>query len=218
MKTALDLVEHNAMPEVLPIIPTMDVVVFPHIIMPLLVLDEKIITGINQSLDQSKMVLLLAAKNTLDTEGAIGMDDLYQVGTVASIMRVIKIPEGGIKILVQGLCKARAHNIITENNSLYAQIEKIDIQPASAEELQEPIALIKDIAESMASSGQAFSPDFHIILSKMQDPEKIADFILSHLTLEVHDAQALLEINSQKEFLEAVCHHLHNEINATEVQ
>lgn len=218
MKTALDTIEHSAMPEMLPIIPTMDVVVFPHIIVPLLVLDEKIINGINQTLEQSKLILLLATKNTLDTHGAIGTDDLYQIGTVATIMRVIKIPEGGIKILVQGMCRARATNIITENDSLYAYIEKIDMPQASQEELQDPIMRIKTIAENMASSGQAFSPDFHIILSKMQDPEKIADFILSHLTLDVHDAQALLETQSQKEFLESVYRHLYNEVNAAEIQ
>lgn len=218
MKTALDIIEHSAMPEMLPVIPTMDVVVFPHIIVPLLVLDEKIINGINQALDQSKMILLLATKNTLDPQGAIGTDDLYQIGTVASIMRVIKIPEGGIKILVQGFCKARVSKIITENDSLYAYIEKIENIPANQEELQESIARIRDIAENMASSGQAFSPDFHIILSKMQDPEKIADFILSHLTLDVHEAQALLEAESQKEFLDSVYRHLHNEVNAAEIQ
>ena len=97
MKTAIDAMTQDTLPEMLPVIPTIDVVVFPHIIVPLLVLDEKIINGINQSLDSSKMVLLLAAKNTLDTNGAIGTDDLYTVGTVASIMRIIKIPEGGHK-------------------------------------------------------------------------------------------------------------------------
>ena len=107
MKTALDLIANGSLPKLLPVIPTIDVVVFPNIIVPLLVLDEKIINGITQSLEQSKMAILLAAKNTLDTNGAIGTDDLYNIGTVASIMRIIKIPEGGLKILVQGVSKAR---------------------------------------------------------------------------------------------------------------
>jgi ATP-dependent Lon protease len=218
MKIALDAMAHSTLPELLPVIPTMDVVVFPHIIVPLLVLDEKIITGINQSLDSSKMVLLLAAKNTLDTNGAIGTDDLYAIGTIASIMRVIKIPEGGIKILVQGICKARAREIIAENDSLYAKLERIEIEPALPTALNESIAQIKYIAEHMAASGTSFSPDFHIILSKMHEPDKIADFVLSHLTLTVHDAQTLLEINNQKEFLEQLCRYLRQEIDATEVQ
>ena len=85
--------------EILPIIPTVDVVVFPHMIVPLLVLDERIIEGINQSLNGSKRILLLAAKKKIeDYQGAIGTKDLYEVGTISSIMRMIKIPEGGVKI------------------------------------------------------------------------------------------------------------------------
>jgi ATP-dependent Lon protease len=218
MKTARDMITSGSLPKLLPVIPTIDVVVFPNIIVPLLVLDEKIINGITQSLDQSKMAILLAAKNTLDTNGAIGTDDLYNVGTVASIMRIIKIPEGGLKILVQGVCKARATQISTHNETLMAEVEAIDQQAANPIELHEVITTIKNIADSMAANGTSFSPDFHIILGKMQEPDKIADFILSHLTLDVHDAQALLEIATQKEFLERLAGHLRHEIDTSEIQ
>ncbi len=101
MKTVLTQKNQETIPDILPVIPTMDVVVFPHIIVPLLVLDEKIIKGINESLQSSKMVLLLAAKRNVDAHGSIGTNDLHQIGTIASIMRLIIIPESGIKILVQ---------------------------------------------------------------------------------------------------------------------
>src|SRR5579872_1110396 len=91
--------------EILPVIPTMDVVVFPNMIVPLLVLDEKIIKGVNQALQESKVVFLLAARENAQNQGAIGTNDLYKVGTIATIMRLIKIPDGGIKILVQGTGK-----------------------------------------------------------------------------------------------------------------
>ena len=90
----------ETIPEVLPVIPTMDVVVFPNRIVPLLVLDEKIIKGVNQALEKSKLIFLLAAKDSIESQDAIGTNDLYQIGTIATIMRLIKIPEGGIKILV----------------------------------------------------------------------------------------------------------------------
>lgn len=218
MKTALDLISNGSLPKTLPVIPTVDVVVFPNIIVPLLVLDEKIINGITQSLDQSKMAILLAAKNILDTNGAIGTDDLYTVGTVASIMRIIKIPEGGLKILVQGVCKARAANISSSNETLMADIEPVEQNAANPIELHEVVTSIKNIADSMAANGTSFSPDFHIILGKMQEPDKIADFILSHLTLDVHDAQALLEMPTQKEFLEKLAGHLRHEIDTSEIQ
>jgi len=218
MKTASDLVSSGSLPKVLPVIPTIDVVVFPNIIVPLLVLDEKIINGITQSLEHSKMAILLAAKNSLDSQGAIGTDDLYSIGTIATIMRIIKIPEGGLKILVQGVCKARATNVSTQQDMLMAEVSVIEHEAATPAELHDVINGIKSIADSMAANGTSFSPDFHIILGKMQEPDKIADFILSHLTLEVADAQLLLEISTQKEFLEALANQLRHEIDTSEIQ
>lgn len=219
MKTVLNKDMHEHIPEMLPVIPTMDVVVFPHMIVPLLVLDEKIIKGINQSLQETKLVLLLAAKKQIESDEGIATKDLYSVGTVASIMRLIKIPEGGIKILVQGICKAEAHNIMASEESLHASITKLDACSSDNKEaVQAHVKNIKILAEKMAISGNAFSPDFHIILSKMQDPEKIADFILSHLNLAVDHAQALLETNDQAELLEVLYRHLAKEMEVADMQ
>ena len=197
----------------------MDVVVFPHMIVPLLVLDEKIIHGINESLQQSKLVLLLAAKKQLDTQGAIGTSDLYETGTIASIMRLIKIPEGGVKILVQGICKARAAEITAKNEGLHARVERMEMDTQESEELVKlHIKNIKSLAEKMSVAGQAFSPDFHMILSKMQDPEKIADFILSHLNPSVEKSQELLEINTLSDFLGGIYQELNRELESVEIQ
>ena len=218
MKTLENQNSQENIPEILPVIPTMDVVVFPHMIVPLLVLDEKIIKGINQSLQESKMVLLLAAKSQVDNQSAIGTDDLYKIGTVASIMRLIKIPEGGIKILVQGMCKARTKEIIGDDDILNAQIQAILPEGENELELNNQITKIKSLADHMGSSGYSFSPDFHIILSKMQDPEKIADFILSHLNLSVEQAQGLLETDTKTELLDQLYNYLQKEIELAEVQ
>jgi len=210
---------HEHIPEMLPVIPTMDVVVFPHMIVPLLVLDEKIIKGINQSLQEAKLVLLLAAKKQIDSDEGIATKDLYNVGTIASIMRLIKIPEGGIKILVQGICKAEAQDIIASEDSLQATVSKLDgYSNTNKEEVQAHVKNIKALAEKMAIAGNAFSPDFHIILSKMQDPEKITDFILSHLNLGVEQAQALLETDDQVMLLESLYRLLAKEMEVADMQ
>lgn len=219
MKTALNKKLHTAIPEILPVIPTMDVVVFPQMIVPLLVLDEKIIQGINLAMQGSKMVLLLAAKTAVENQAAIGTNDLYSIGTVATIMRLIKIPEGGIKILVQGITKAVAAELITHDEGLNAHIEAIDLITDDQEHIVEAhIKNIKQLTEKMAANGHSFSPDFHIILSKMHDPEKIADFILSHLNLKVQDAQKLLECTHLCAFLEGIYQQLAKEIEAAEIQ
>jgi len=206
-------------PNELPVIPTIDVVVFPHMIVPLLVLDEKIIKGINLSLEKSKLILLLAAQKQIKSNSAVGTSDLYKIGTVASIMRVIKLPDGGIKVLVQGICKASTTKIFSKDDYLKAQIKKIDMQaPESEDVLHEQINNIKQLTEKMVTTGQTFNPDFHMILSKMENPEKIADFILSHLNLSVEKAQKLLEINSLDIFLSHIYQELQNELTASEVK
>lgn len=208
-------------PDILPIVPTMDVVVFPHMIVPLLVLDERIIKGINKALQEdSKTVLLLASKKqSHNHQGAIGTKDLFSLGTVASIMRLIKIPEGGIKILVQGHCKAEVQSIIADEDVLSARIKKVSLEnDENSTELLAQIKNIKNIAEKMSSTGQSLSPDFHLILSKMHDPEKIADFILSHLNLSIDEAQGLLESANYQEFLEGLYQQLAKEVEVAEVQ
>lgn len=216
-----DKVLQDNIPEILPVIPTMDIVVFPHMIVPLLVLDERIINGINRALEQeSKTVLLLASnKQSSNFQGAIGTKDLYSVGTVATIMRLIKIPEGGIKILVQGISRARVEEIVPSEDILMASIKAITFQDSSDNiELTALIKNIKSVSETLVNSGQSVSPDFHQILSKMQEPEKIADFILSHINLTVEEAQILLECDSYKDFLENLYKHLSQEIEVAEVQ
>ncbi|HVW98963.1 MAG TPA: LON peptidase substrate-binding domain-containing protein, partial [Candidatus Babeliaceae bacterium] len=212
---------YETIPEVLPIVPTMDVVVFPNMIVPLLVLDERIIKGINKALQQeSKLVLLLASKKQSHSHpGAIGTKDLYKVGTVASIMRLIKLPEGGVKILVQGLFKAQIDSISAEEDILSAEVYKLNLEAGeNPTELAAQIKNIKHLAEKMSHSGQSLSPDFNLILSKMQDPEKIADFILSHLTLSVDQAQELLETSTYTDFLEGLYKQLSKELEVAEVQ
>lgn len=219
MKNVLNKTNHEHIPAVLPVIPTMDVVVFPHMIVPLLVLDEKIIKGINRALQESKLVLLLAAKKQPDSQEAIGTKDLYETGTVATIMRLIKIPEGGVKILVQGICKAKAEDIIAQDEGLQAKIQKMDtIKSGNKEELAAQVKNLKALTEKIAHTGGSFSPDFHLIISKMQDAEKIADFILSHLTLTVEQAQALLEADDLVILLEGLYRQLTKEIELAEMQ
>lgn len=219
MKTILNQIDQDFISEVVPVIPTIDVVVFPNAIVPLLVLDEKIVNGIEQAIEQSKMILLLAAKMDGSSRTGIDTEDLYSIGTVASIMRVIKNPEGGLKVLVQGVYRARVIDISTNNNRLEATIEKYDLPENSPQELLPIMKSIRESAEKIsATGGYSFSPDFHIILAKIQDTEKVADFVLSNLNLSVDHAQKLLESNSQKEMFQQLSYHLAKEIETAEIQ
>jgi len=207
------------MSQTIPIVPAIDVIVFPHMIVPLLVVDERIIQGINHALNGQKMVLLLSAKSyDEDVSPEVETENLYRVGTVASIMRVINVPEGGVKILIQGICRAAVEDINTVDEILTANIRSVDF---SNEENEETIALVKNIKEisgQLSMTSQSFSPDFHTILTKMQNPEKIAEFILSHLDLETTKAQELLEQTNLNSLLEGIYQELHKEISVAQVQ
>lgn len=209
----------DIMAQTIPVVPAIDVIVFPHMIVPLLVVDERIIQGVNQAMSGQKLVLLLSAK-TYDEEESpeIETENLYKIGTVASIMRVINVPEGGIKILIQGMCRAAVQTIQTADGILSANIQPVEF---TNKEDEETIALVKNIKEvsgQLSMTSQSFSPDFHTILIKMQNPEKIAEFILSHLDLETVKAQQLLEQTNLNSLLEGIYQELHKEISVAQVQ
>lgn len=213
-KKTLQTIAH----ELLPVVPTMDVVVFPHMIVPLLVVDERIMKGINAAADGSKMVFLVTTQPQGDVGSSVGTKDLNQVGTIANLMRVVQLPEGGIKILVQGITKGRMSELISDENSLSARVEPFEANNEDSQECQALIKSIRQVAEKMSAQGQSLSPDFHIILGKMQDADKIADFIVSHLNVDLDVAQKLLEKPTQMELLLELYHILNKELQVSEVQ
>ncbi|HBS48271.1 TPA: endopeptidase La [Candidatus Dependentiae bacterium] len=208
-------------PDKLPVIPTMDVVVFPHMIVPLLVLDEQIIKGIEESLENSKKVILLATREQADGyQGPIGVQDLHEIGTVASIMRLVKLPEGGIKILVQGIVRAEVKEILTDEEILFVKLKPIYLE-TKAEDANKTEAQMKNITsliEQMSNSGKIFGPDSQIIISQMKDPEKIIDFTLSHLNLDTSASQDLLEEKNLSNLLEKIYLELTKKLEISKVQ
>lgn len=210
----------EAIPNSLPVIPTMDVVVFPHMIVPLLVVDERIMNGINNASEGNKLVFLLASRNHHeDPQSTISTTDLYDIGTVATIMRVVPIPEGGLKILVQGVAKAHVNQITTTENTLLAHIEAINLSVQDNEqEIEAHMRSIKQLTQIMSDKGQALNPDFNVLVSKITDPDKMVDFVLSHLNLSMEQSQGLLEARSHQELLAHVYQLLEKEVEVSEVQ
>lgn len=214
----------NEIPSILPVIPTMDVVIFPHMVVPLLVLDEHIIAGIEEALEGSKKVMLLATKQPVGGyQGPIGVQDLYKVGTVANIMRTMRLPEGGVKILVQGLVRANVDRILADHDVLSVQLTPLEfknnISNAEQAELDMALKRIFNLVDSMVAAGRIFGPDSQVILSQIKDhPEKIVDFLLSHLNLDVQQAQNLLEKNTIIELLEGVHSELTRQREISKVQ
>ncbi len=208
-------------PKILPVIPTMDVVVFPNMVVPLLIMDEKIAKGVEQAMDTHKKVLLLAAKEQPENyQGPIGTEDLYSTGTVANIMRVMNLPDGGIKVLTQGIAKAKVEEILQDQDVLRVNItpETFIVAPKDNGEIDKQMKIIMANVERISSAGKDFGPDFYVILSQIQEPERFADFILSHLNLKVSQAQDLLEKNNILDVLKDLNEYINEELELSAVQ
>lgn len=181
-------------PDKLPILPVRDIVVFPYMIIPLFVGREISIKAIDQALSGDRMILLLTQKD-LSIENP-SVNDLYTVGTVGMVMRMLKLPDGRVKILVQGLAKARVKSFVETGAFFSANIEKLDeVKPVSLSiEEEAQIRTVKEQLDKAVSYGKTVLPDIMVVIENLDDPGRLADLVASNLGLKAEQAQEILEI------------------------
>ncbi|MFQ5455140.1 MAG: endopeptidase La [Nitrospirota bacterium] len=178
----------------MPLLPIRDIVVFPYMVLPLFVGREMSIKAIEEALAGNRMVFLVTQKS-LEIENP-QPDDICSVGTVGMIMRMLKLPDGRIKILVQGVKKARIVDYVQTKPYYQVKIEKIVETKVSniTLELEALIRTVKEQLEKIISFGKVFLPDIMIIVENLEDPGRLADMIISNLGLKVDLSQEILEI------------------------
>ncbi len=205
-------------PENLPVLPVRDIVVFPYMILPLFVGREVSIKAIDHALSTNKMIMLLTQKD-LNAENPTP-DDLYTIGTVGLIMRMLKLPDGRVKILIQGLSKARALKFSQEEPFFKADIEKItDYKPEEITiEIEATMRTVKEQIDKTVSLGKTILPDIMIVIENLDDPGKLADLIASNIGLKTEQAQEVLEITDPVVRLKKVSEVLNREIELLTVQ
>lgn len=209
---------NHVIPEVLPIIPTIDVVVFPHMIIPLLIVDEKIIAGINKSIDNgNKLVVIVTCKKQSDRECfSISAQDLFSVGTVAQIIKVIPTKEGSTKILVQGISRVKIMDVKIDT----ILSGSIEIMPYEFDEKQstkytEKINLMKTLMHTLSEHNQ-YSKELQSC--NYNTPEKIIDYIVTQLSLTVLELQKLLEASSYDLLFDLAIEFIMREIEIAKIQ
>ncbi|MFA5353848.1 MAG: endopeptidase La [Thermodesulfovibrionales bacterium] len=205
-------------PDVLPVLPTRDIVVFPYMILPLFVGRDVSIKAIDHSLSTNRMILLLTQKD-LNVETP-APEDLYTMGTVCMIMRMLKLPDGRVKILVQGLAKAVVKGFPQDDPFFMAEIEKVP-EEKTAEMTLENEALIRNVKEQMdraVSLGKTILPDVMVVIENIDDPGRLADLIASNLGLKTEQAQEVLEMPEPLERLKRVSEVLTREIQLLTIQ
>lgn len=196
--------EELNIPDVLPLLPVRDVVVYPYMILPLFVGREISISAVDYALSKDRMIFLATQRDVGDEDPA--PEAIYEVGTVAMIMRMLKLPDGRVKILVQGLTKARITEYLAEKPFYSVRIDRI-VEPALQENTLEAEALIRTVKEELGkivALGKAVSPEVMVIVENMQEPGSLADLVASNIGLKVEEAQGLLEVIDPLERLKRV--------------
>jgi ATP-dependent Lon protease len=206
-------------PTTLPMMPVRDVVVFTDMLLPLFVGRDKSIRAVEESLENDRYIFLSAQKNS-EIEKP-GVEDIYSVGTVARIQKMIKLPDGRIKALVQGLAKAKILDFVRKRSFFKVRIEFLEEVEPEGELTIEQEALMRNVRESseklLALKGE-LSGDVGDLLSHIESPGKLADLVGSNLNLKVEDAQKLLEITDPFERLKKVNDMLARELDLSTVQ
>lgn len=205
-------------PDNLPVLPVRDIVVFPYMILPLFVGREISIKAIEDSLSSNRMVLLLTQKD-LNIENP-APEDLFSIGTVALVMRMLKLPDGRVKILVQGLTKARALNYSQIEPFFKASIEKMEDKKLDKLTIEDEAQIrnVKGQLEKVVSLGRSILPDIMGVVENIEDPGKLADLIASNIGLKTEQSQEMLEITDPILRLKRVSEILAREVELLTVQ
>ena len=206
-------------PDVLPVLPLKDTVVFPYIILPLSVGRDKSVLAVDRALAESRVIMLVAQRDpAIDNPGE---EELYKVGTAAVIMRMLKLPDGRIRILVQGLSRARVHHLSQTEPYLQAKIERIEEPKLEAAGNLEVEALLRSVKESLDRAvglGKPISPEVMVIAANLEDPGRLADLAASNLELKPTEAQGILETIDPLERLRRVSDMVAREIQVLTMQ
>ena len=187
--------EQIQIPENLPMLPVRDIVIFPFMILPLFVGRDSSIKAVEEAMARNdRLIFLSSQKNTADEFPQ--PEGIYEVGTIAMIMRMRKLPDGRIKILAQGLTKARTKEFSQSEPFYRVNIEKLDEKILDAKDQVEAEALMRNVRENLEkviSLGKVLSPDILMVLDDVTDPGRLADLVASNLGLKMAEAQSLLE-------------------------
>ena len=205
-------VEHQGL---LPVLPLRDIVVFPHMIVPLFVGRDKSVKALEQVMASDKKILLVAQKDASHDDPAA--DDLYRVGTIGTILQLLKLPDGTIKVLVEGGPRLLVEALTDDDGFLCGRYE---LMPELAEEGRELEAVARSLVqqfESYVKLNKKLPPEVMVSVSAVDEVDKLADTIAAHLSLKVEDKQALLEMPSVMARLERLYVHMEDEMELMQV-
>jgi ATP-dependent Lon protease len=199
-----------------PVLPLRDIVVFPYMIVPLFVGRDKSINALEEVMRSDKHILLAAQKNAGDDDPAT--DAIYPVGTLASVLQLLKLPDGTVKVLVEGTARARIVRYTENPNYFEAAVEQVPETLGAEDEIEALARSAVGQFESYVKLNKKISPEVLGNVAQIEDYSKLADTIASHLAIKISDKQEILETATISERLERVYTLMESEISVLQVE
>ena len=203
----------------LPLLPLRDVVVFPHMVIPLFVGRSESVGALEMAISQDKRVFLVAQKDA--NNDSPGQIDLYEIGTIATILQLLRLPDGTVKVLVEGLERTKLVHLEKKENYLQAEIELLKEEKeekGDKTEVQVLVRTVLDQFEKLIKINKKIPPELFLSLANIDDPSRLADSIAAHMTVKLDSRQKILTIFPIKERLEFLQKILSQEVDLVEVE
>jgi len=202
--------------QVFPVLPLRDIVVFPHMIVPLFVGREKSVRALEDVMADDKQILLVTQKNASQDDPT--PNDIYRVGTIATVLQLLKLPDGTVKVLVEGNRRAKIDYFVDNEEFFQANAIFLDDEVENERELEALSRTVVGEFEQYIKLNKKVPPEVLISVNQIEDPGKLADTVAQHLTLKIADKQALLEVSKVGERLERVYAFMEGEIGVMQVE
>jgi ATP-dependent Lon protease len=202
--------------QIYPVLPLRDVVVYPHMVIPLYVGREKSINALEAAMEEDKKILLIAQKNASDDDPS--PEDINKVGTIASILRLLKLPDGTVKVLVEGDERAEIQNIFVSEDFYTAQVSVFENKKIEEREADVLTRTVMNQFDQYVKMNDKVPPEILSSLSSIEDPSRLADTIAAHMPLKIEEKQVILEISDVRERLEHLLAQMESEIDILQVE
>jgi ATP-dependent Lon protease len=202
--------------ELLPVLPLRDIVVFPHMIVPLFVGREKSVRALEAVMRENKQILLVTQRNAAQDDPA--PKDLYEVGTVSSVLQLLKLPDGTVKVLVEGGRRAKIAGWKETVSYFEAYVHSVEEPVVDQRELEALARTVVSQFEQYVKLNKKIAPEVLVSINQIEDPDKLADTVAAHLNLKISEKQELLETASTAARLERVFQLMEGEIGVLQVE
>jgi len=206
----------EAIMSVLPLLPLRDVVVYPHMVVPLFVGREKSILALESAMEADKQIVLVAQKDP--SEDDPGVDDVYQVGTLATILQMLKLPDGTLKVLVEGLGRVSVLNAFQEDDFIKASAQELSSNDLLEDESDALMRSTTNLFEQYVNLSKKIPSEVIATVTAIEDGNRLADTVASHMSLSLEQKQEVLEIADLTERLEHLMSSMEAEIDLFQVE